>query len=391
MKKITLVITICLLLSLICAASPSNQKNDEKKNIEAIIPIIPIIAEYEYTPVYLSQDIKGHPKYWRINAVFDPAEASSVEIVLIEKGTNKRVYYCNSPINVEKRKAFGDEAILTRIDFKPSESDKQLPIYGFGFLDKNKQPVLWRVIPTGTPSIRGAGLNNVTGKKALRIEYRDIGTTVGEGTAVKIGDKVFEAEPWTAISSPPFFYAFHGSFTLGRHMGALRFGSEKWQVTSRPATLKKGEQWVLKNDRGYERTLKIVSNNKKELVIDEKNSLNPNAALLKIVLHITPDGYSLHSVKTRSRKQEMRINFEPELPLLTTNSAIFEGKFTINQGEHKSVVAGKITRKHNGNKAFSLKWEPMSPSWAKSKSFETKLSLEPQGYSILATNSSTKQ
>ena len=389
MKKTLLVTTVFLLLTLVCAAAPTQQEDSEKKEIAAVIPIVPFIVEYEYAPVYLSQDIKGHPTYWRISATFDPGDKSSLEIVLIEKGTNKRVYYCNSAINVAKRNINGDEAILTKIDFKPSKSDKDLPIYGFGFLDKNKQPVLWRVIPTGTPSIRGAGINNVR-DTALRIEYRDIGTTIGEGAAVKIGDKVFEAEPWTAISAPPYFYAFHGSFTLGRHMGAIRTGREKWQVISQPTKLKKGEQWILKNGRGYKRTLKIVSGKKDELVIDEKNSSNSNATLLRIVLHITPNGYNLRSVKTRSRKQEMLISFKPELPLLTTDSADFEGKFMITQGAHKNVVVGKINRKQQANNVLSLKWQPTSPSWVKSKSFETKLKVNPNGYSILSTNSSTK-
>ncbi|NNE98095.1 MAG: hypothetical protein HKN25_03650 [Pyrinomonadaceae bacterium] len=354
---------------------------------DLFMPVLPIIAEYEYAPVYLAQDIGGHDKYEEIIAVFDPNDASTVEVILIEKATNKRIYYCNSELNALKRRMQGEEPILTKIDFKRSESDEGLPIYGFGFKGKDGQPILWRVIPTGTPSVRGAGINDVRSEN-LRVEYRDIGTTIGDGTALKIGGKIFEAKPWPQISSPPYFYAYHGTFTIGRHMGMIRTGNEKWTVISRPEKLSKGGKWVLSNGSGYKRNLKIISNHRDELVIDEINPAAASPSTIRIVVHTTASGYNLRSVKLRARfegEKEMKIKFEPELPVLTSDSADFEGKFFIDQGGNKNVVVGNITRKTISGEIMRLKWLPTSPSWAKSKALETVIGVDAAGYSISAS------
>lgn len=381
MKKLKSII-FCLFQILVCSALTVFAQNAEKKSAEMLLPVIPLIADYQYTPVYVSQDIEGHPQYKEIMAIFNPEDASSVEVVLIEKDSHKRVYYCNSENNQTKRKMQGYEAFLAKIDFKISESDKQLPIYGFGFQDKKGQPVLWRVIPTGKPSIRGAGINRVTDNSAFRIEYRDLGTTVGEGTAVKIGEKVFEAQPWAATSAPPYFYAYHGSFTIGRHLGAMRLGDEKWSVSSQPKSLKKGESWILTDGRGYKRTLKIVSDKNNELVIDEEKFSPANASRLRIVIHVTPTGYNLRAVEMNDNSKEMRIKFEPELPVQTSDAKDFEGAFLINQGEKNSVLTGTITRKQMSDNSVSFKWQPKSPDWTKSKVLESLINIQSDGFAI---------
>ena len=390
MKKIILSTIFCLLQVSIILALPDVETTKPIK-AEDILPIFPIIAEYEYAPVYVSQDIKKHPQYWRINATFDPNDASSVEIILLEKDKEQRIYYCNSEKNVRKRKMQGDEAILTKIDFKLSESLEQLPIYGFGFRDKKGQPILWRVIPTGKPSFRGTGINAVKGDSNLRIEYRDlVSTTIGEGSAVKIGDKIFEAEAWTEISSPPYFYAYRGSFTLGRHMGVLRSGNEKWSVVSKPKKLKKGGKWTLVNQRGLKRNLKIFSDNDNELVIDEVNPPKEKPSLIRVVLHITSKGYNLRAVEMRNRSEkaeEMRIKFEPELPIQTSDSKKFEGKFMISQGERENIVSGIISRKQLESNVVRLRWEPIAPAWAKSSAFESTIRFATTGYSLLTKKS----
>ena len=279
----------------------------------------------------------------------------------------------------------GYEAVLAKIDFKPSESNEGLSIYGFGFADKNNQPVLWRVIPTTKPSIRGKGINAVTDDSSLRIEYRDFGTMVGEGTAVKIGEKVYEVEPWAAASSPPYFYAFRGSFTIGRHMAALHTGSKKWSVISKPEKLKKGEKWILSDESGYKRNLKIVSDKNNELVIEEVNLPSETPSLLKIILQITSGGNNLLAVEMQSHfegEKAMRINFEPELPMQNSNSANFEGEFMIDQGDNKNVVTGKVIRKQIANNSISFKWQPNSPNWAKSQSLESLINFGTDYYLI---------
>lgn len=201
-----------------------------KENHSFRFPIVPFILEYEYAPYYLSQNFKDHPQYSLKEAIFDPADNSTVEVILTEKETRKRVFYCNSETRVKLGNLQGKKAVLSKNDFKKMEGDKHLPIFRFGFRGRLGTPVLWRVLPTSTPSERGAGLPPMSRAADFQVEYRDIGTTIGEETALKIGDKIFEAIAQPERSSPPYFYAFDGSFIVGRHIGtAVRNRKLKWK------------------------------------------------------------------------------------------------------------------------------------------------------------------
>ena len=378
MNNIITAIILCVLPSISAAA--------QTKPPEMILPVVPFIVEYEYAPVYLWQDIAGHPEYDGIMAAFDPQDASSVEIILSETRTGNRVHYCRSEAGLNLRKMQGKEAYPAKIDFKLSETDNGLPIYGFGLADKSGLPVLWRVLPTSKPSIRGAGLTPLGEEPFLRIEYRDLGTTVGEGTAVKLGERVFEAKPWPEISAPPYFYAFHGSFSIGRHIGVIRPGSENRRVSARPENYKKGESWVLTNGKGLKQVFQIVSAHRGELVVDETQPHSPNSARFRLVIHKTANGYNLRAVESKHGAQEMRIKFEPELPVQTSDTADFEGEFFVSQGENKNILTGTVTRRAAADNSVGFKFQPRSPGWAKPKAFESVIKFEADGYRIQQTS-----
>lgn len=359
------------------------QDSSETKRMPSL-PIVPLIMEYEYFPYYISQDIPDHPQYSLIEAMFTLEDPSSLQLVLTEKDTKKRVFYCSSEKKVKIRQQEGKEAFSSKIDFKHTQADDQLPIFAFGFPDKNGQPVLWRVIPTTRPSVRGSGLAPITSAQNLRLEYRDLGTTIGEGTAVKIGDKTVEAKPWAEISNPPYFHAFHGSFTVGRHNGVLNLGTEKWRVLKQPDKLRKGGEWILANNGGRERTLRITSDYHNELVVNEVGSQVAVTSLLQLVINNTPKGFTLRSVELNNNSQSMRIKFEPELPLDFSNSTDFEGSFIINQGENKNVAGGIIVGRYQKDNYINLKWQLKSPDWARSRVIETSIKANPEGYFIEA-------
>jgi hypothetical protein len=303
-----------------------------------------------------------------------------VQIILTEKDNHRRVYYCSSEAMVKMRTLAGKEAVLAKIDFKSAQADKGLPIFGFGFRDKRGQAILWRVLPSTSPSERGAGLSQILAPNDLYLEYRDSGTTVGEGTSVKIGDKVFEAEPWDEISAPPYFYGFHGGFTVGGHIGALSSGTENWRVVSQPKELKKDAEWVLMEEHGRLRNLKIVSQNRDELTISEINPQVAGSSLINLIVLPTPQGFALHSMQISNRSQLMEINFSPELPFQSATS--FESSFTISEGKNKNIAGRTVTAEPQTDKGVALKWQIRTPAWEKSRVMETSIKMDARGYSI---------
>jgi hypothetical protein len=374
LKIIVLTIQILFVSSFFVNA----QETSEKKQ-RIVFPVVPVIFEYEFAPQYFSQWIENHPQYSKIEVIIE--ENETLQIALTEKESGKRVFYSNSEADLKSLQAEGKEAYLSKIDFKTTQAVDQQANYGFGFLDKYRQPILWRIIPASRPSERGRELIPSAQADGLRLEYRNLATAVGAGTAIQIGEKVIEAQPWKEISSPPYFVAYRGSIAVGRHLGTLLLGTRKWNVSKHPEELKKGAEWIMTDGQGNKQTLQIVSHNQNELVIDEVNTPNGKNSQLRLVIHLTPQGYNLRAVEIKSKSQEMRIKFEPELPIQTSDTAKFEGKFIISQGENRTVAGGAILAEQTGGK-LGLKWQPNSPSWAKSRTLESVINFESNGYSI---------
>ncbi len=367
-----------------------NAQNSSEKKSPIPFPLIPFIAEYEYAPYYFSQDIYTHPQYSLIEAVFAPDEPASIQIVLTEKETRKRIFYSNSEARVKMRLLEGKEAVLTKIDFKPATATSELPTYEFAFRDRQGKLILWRVIPTSRPSERGAGLTPMPAASGLRLEYRDnIGTTVGEGTIVKIGDKLYEAIPWAETSAPPYFYAYHGSFTVGRHIGALALGSEKWQVTASPDELKVGAEWTFTDERGRTRIYRITAKNKEEITVGETSVEAAKSMPVSFVIHNSPQGFAMRSLQLENRGRQMKITFSPELPLYPSVSGKIEIAFTVSQGKIDKIATGAIIVEGIEDK-LRLQWRMKSPDWAKSKTLETLLKFNSDGYEIETTQAIKK-
>lgn len=384
MKKYFLTIVVSLLF-LLGAAIIANAQTLPEKKLPIPFPMIPFIVEYEYAPYYFSQDIYDHPQYSLIEAIFEPDKPSSLQLVLTEKETKKRTFYCASETIVKLRSLEGKEAVLSKIDFKPAPKSDELPTYEFAFRDKQGQPILWRVIPTSRPSERGAGLTPMAAANGLRLEYRDnLGTHVGEGTMVKIGDKLFEAVPWAEISSPPYFYAYHGSFTVGRHIGAFPLGVEKWKVTASPKELKEGEEWILTDERGRSRTFRITATNKDELIVGETNGQNTESAPISFVIRNTPQGFAMRSLQLKNRGRQMQVLLAPELPLYPAVSGKIEVAFTVSQGKVDKIASGTISVERIEDK-LRLRWQMKSPDWAKSRVLDGLIKFAPDGYQIETT------
>jgi hypothetical protein len=284
---------------------------------------------------------------------------------------------------VDALKREGREAYLTTIDYKVIQNVGQQPSYGFGFRDKHGQAVLWRFIPASSPSELGAGLTPLPNVPGLRLEYRDIGTLAGAGTAVQIGDRVSEAAPWPEVSHPPYFVAYRGSFTEGRHIGVLLPGTEKWRVTSWPKELREGAQWTLVNERGLERILQIRSHDKDELVISQVGAESYNSGVASLTVRVTNRGFALRSLLTTSGTQAMRVTFNPELNLETNvpSQPPAEVAFQIDQGEHKKVALGSVLVEKQEN-VIRLRWQPKTPDWAKSQALLGTITTDTGGYMI---------
>lgn len=332
----------------------------------AFIPIVPLLIEYEYAPLHLMQWINDHPQYTMIEAIVHQAGTPLYQVILTEKETRQRVYYCNAEAKVKELARNGREAHLAAIDFKTASNAEGPSLYGLALSDKRGQPVRWRFLPATAPSERGAGLTPLAAAPGLRLEYRDLGTAAGAGSAVQIGDTVSEAAAWPEISSAPYFVAYRGSISLGRHLGALPPGKESWQVTSAPTELREGAEWKVVNERGRERTLKITARQSDLLTIREVGAPSFQSSILTLQARATDDGLAIQSAHLISGSQTMRLSFKPELNLAAAPAAgkSAETTFQIDQGKVERIAQGVVTLDRQGE-GLRLRWQPKAPDWAR--------------------------
>jgi hypothetical protein len=394
MKKETgLILVIAFAASSLCCAlfSASAQQSsipENKRNASSAqpIPIVPFIADYEYAPVYLMQWINDSPQYSRIAASVGAENPPVYLVVLTEKESNRPIYYTNSAPRAKALKTEGKEAYHTPIDFKEVRKVEQERNIGFGFRDRHGQAILWRFIPANsTPSKRGSGLQPLAAMAGLHLRFSDLGTAAGAGTAVQIGDKVHEAEPWPQISAPPYFVAYRGSYAHGMELSAILLGKENWRVIKAPGELREGAQWTLASDLGRERQLHITQRRGDEITISEKPTPGLEASTLELQALLAPQGLALRSVILNNRGHAMRVTFSPELNLLAQEPAAgVESTYQIDLGTHEKVSQGVVVIERV-DKTVNLRWQPKSPEWAKSRSLTTAINLTASGYSIEVT------
>lgn len=341
-----------------------------------LLPIVPLLVEYEYAPLYLMQFLNGHARYAQIEAVIGKGASPVYQVVLTEKD-GRRIWYSNIEAKVKTLNALGREAHLAAIDYKAIRGDGGRQTHGVAFRDKHGQAIRWRFIPASEPSERGAGLTPRGNVPGLRLEYRDIGTLAGEGTAAQFGEQVIEAEPWPERSSPPYFVGYRGSLTLGHHGSSLALGREEWRVLSAPDGLREGAEWTLANQHGRERKLRVTALRGDDLTLDESGGADSS---LSLNARVTPEGWALRSLQLTSAGRTMRLAFTPELNLTASGEAAFQ----LDQSNQPKLAHGTVTiEKQNGG--ARLRWQPKAPDWARAKAFETIIKIAANGYTVEAS------
>lgn len=337
------------------------------------VPALPLIVRYEFIPHYFVQWLNNHPQYTRIEAAVTDTEPPVFNLTLTEKGSGRRVNYCNSEARLKAMAQTGQGARLTKIDYRATNNFGQAPAHEFSFTDERGQAVRWRFTLAAPVSERGAGLTQQEEGAGLILIYRELGTAAGEGTAVQIGDKVSEAEPWTEISAPPYFVAYRGAYSDGIGIGALLPGEESWRVTAPPKDLNEGAEWTLVDDRGRTRRLRITAKRGDELTIQETGQS------LALQARKTATGFALRSITSASRSKTMRISFTPELDLAAGSAAPVN--FQIDQNGRNKIAHGSVSVEKRGN-AASLRWLFKAPDWAKSRVLNSTVTMNNNGYKV---------
>jgi hypothetical protein len=162
------------------------------------------------------------------------------EAVLTERATGKRIRYAN-------QQQPGEEMYITNIQFdRPAAAGKDAN-YMVRFVDHSGQPVSWQFVQGSDMSARGGG-SSPAGLQPPVLVYRELGAVAGEGTALKIGDKVSTADVWAEISQPPYFVAYHGAYSQNVDIAVFTGAPQQWTTVSAPTISDAADHLVMEGD-----------------------------------------------------------------------------------------------------------------------------------------------
>ena len=107
--------------------SPAMERQPESQAAAAHVarlpvPALPLIVHYEYVPHYFVQWLNDHPQYTRIEAAVTDSEPPVFNLTLTEKGSGRRVNYCNSEARLKAMAQTGQEARLTKIEYRATNN-----------------------------------------------------------------------------------------------------------------------------------------------------------------------------------------------------------------------------------------------------------------------------
>jgi hypothetical protein len=325
-------------------------------------PIAPEQIVYRHWPEQFIQWIGPELPYTMIELYVDPAGGTPLyDAVLTERATGKRVHYSNQQQMVELDKRSAAEAYLTTMQLDRPAGAGTGTTYLLRFVDHAGQPVSWQFNQGSDISERGGG-SSPAGLEPPVLMYRERSAFAGEGSAVKIGDKVSVADVWTEISQPPYFVAYHGAIMENVDIAVFARAGQQWTTTSAPETLATGGEWKLKSQDGLTRTLRVQTLTGSHATILDSDDHFPGRTVA-LDAAWTNGAWTIdkmqYLVTGAGANQGLTISFAPG-----ATATGGESKFEVIAGRKTRIASGTV---HADTEQKRVAWEFKDPQWLHGK------------------------
>ncbi len=326
-------------------------------------PIAPEQIVYRHWPEQFVQWIGPELPYTMIELYVDPGSGTTpmYDAVLTERATGKRVHYANQQQMVDIDKRSGAEAYLTTMQLDRPENAGKGATYLLRFVDHAGEPVSWQWIQGSDISERGGG-SSPAGVEPPVLMYRERSAVAGEGSAIKIGDKVSVADVWTEISQPPYFVAYHGAMSENVDIAVFAGAGQQWTTTSAPTALTVGAEWKLKAQDGLGCTLHVQALAGDHATILESDDHLPGRTVT-IEAVWNPPAWSIEKLHYagvgETANQGLTISFAPG-----ANATGAPSKFEVIAGKKTRLASGTV---HGDQAQPRVGWEFKDPQWLRGK------------------------
>ena len=343
----------------------------QSERIQSTLPLVPMTVRFRFVPQYFEQTIGDDLRYSRIEALIDnDPKRPWYEVILTDRTTGRRVFYCNSLETVMALKGAGTDAYTAEIGFALVEEPDSPPAYHIRLRDNRGQGIHWQFV-VSTRATHPAGLLPRPNRLGLVLMFGSSRSDAATGTTVTIG-KESRATDWSGAASayPPFYFT-------GLTVAEIVPTEQLWSVVSTPAALRKGERWVLLSPGGRRRLLVIESVSDHQVLINQVDEDNPDVTSAQLDVERLNDSLALHSVRLTNQSLILQISFAPNLPLPACG---LEDKtdvhFTVEVGA-KSVIASGTASVRRALDAEHMDWHFDAPDWARANRYETGVNVVP--------------
>ncbi len=215
-------------------------------------------VQYRHWPEQFTQWVGAEVPYTMLELNVDAANQPqpAYEVVLTQRSPAKKICYSNVQAVVDAESAAGSESHLANIQFTRPANSAVGAIYLLRFYNEKNTPILWRFVQGSEVTEQGSGVTPGRMNPPV-LRYRQQAAVAGEGTALKVGSVVSQAELWKEIAAPPYFVPYRGTYTQNLESLTFLDNSTQWTVERAPANLSVGAAWQFKGANGQSCTVAV--------------------------------------------------------------------------------------------------------------------------------------
>jgi hypothetical protein len=215
-------------------------------------------VQYRHWPEQFTQWVGTDVPYSMLELNVDAGSQAqpTYEVVLTERSSAKKIYYSNVQALVDAEAAAGSESHLANIQFTRPANSGVGAIYLLRFYSEKSTPIIWRFVQGSEVTDQGSGVTPGRVNPPV-LRYRQQAAVAGEGTALKVGSVVSQAEMWKEIAAPPYFMPYRGTYTQNLESLTFLDSSTRWVVERAPVTLSVGAAWQFNGANGQSCTVLV--------------------------------------------------------------------------------------------------------------------------------------
>jgi hypothetical protein len=208
----------------------------------------PFLLRFRREDLHIMAFFTGHPDYEAVEAMirYRGDGTPAIRAILTRHDQRQIDHVNDDSLSVEghgvDRETCRRDMTLA-VDAPPGLRHARLE-----FVSHADEPVVLDITTVGEPDTARGGISDPgthSPNSSLPLMRRRASTLAGPQTWVGIGGQKFETP--VKIRSGPFV-AHEGYFTEGHTFGAIRAGTLRYRVKTRPAHAAVGEQWIFESD-----------------------------------------------------------------------------------------------------------------------------------------------